>query len=80
MGPAMRLEPALIVGRSPDPTHIVPAGERGPLFASNTLLSARCGWHCRTYMQHVLKALSRTLLAEVAEIQPTEMRVLRTFD
>ncbi|KAF7966126.1 hypothetical protein HWV62_39972 [Athelia sp. TMB] len=79
MGPAMRLGPALLVGRSPDPTHIAPAGERGSLFAFNTLLSARCGWHRRPYMQHVLKALSRTLLAEVAEIQSTEMRVLRTF-
>lgn len=76
----MRLDSALLVGPSPDPTHIVPAGERGPLFAFNTLLSARFGWHRRPYVQHVLKALSRTLLAEVAEIQPTEMRVLRTFD
>ncbi|KAF7965465.1 hypothetical protein HWV62_43317 [Athelia sp. TMB] len=68
MSSAMRLGPALFVGPSPDPTHIVPAGERGPLFTFNTLLSALCGWHRRPYMQHILKALSCTLLAEVAEI------------
>ncbi|KAF7964819.1 hypothetical protein HWV62_2737 [Athelia sp. TMB] len=73
MGTVLRLEPTLLVAPSPEPARIVPAGEWGPLFASNALLSARFGWRGRPYAQHVPKALSRTLLAEVAEIWPAAM-------
>ncbi|KAF7972373.1 hypothetical protein HWV62_18078 [Athelia sp. TMB] len=77
MGPVLRLEPALLIAPSPDPARIIPAGEWGPLFASNALLCARFGWRGRPYAQHVPKALSRTLLAEVAEMWPAEMRRTR---
>ncbi|KAF7980664.1 hypothetical protein HWV62_37083 [Athelia sp. TMB] len=74
MGTVLRLDSYLLVAPSPDPTLITAAGEWGPLFASNALLSARFGWRGRPYTQHVPKALSRALLDEVHDIWGSEMR------
>lgn len=73
MGSVLRFDPPLLVAPSPVAELITPAGEWGPLFASNALLSARFGWRGRPYTQHVPKALSRRLLAEVQAMWGAEM-------